>query len=262
MKTVIASTLLAGMVAITPSPSHAVLKISIDVDGSTFTCVDNDVACDTSSAIDTIITQDQIAIGDLRFAQMLINSQFAIPFDPVNLLSASIPVINGLDITGKPRNYDIAISQTGFIGQVEEVTFSSEGTLSPDTFGRSDVKPSVTSMIVKSYADSQNQQGADNATDAPGTNLSTVSISVGGDQSFPFSFSSTGPFSDKDFFSMSMHSSGVVADGGLIQGAAMSMLARETGPIIPPVSVPEPSSIFPILSAVGMIGLLGWRRKL
>src|SRR4051794_25061294 len=101
MKTVIASTLLAGMVTITPSPSHAVLKISIDVDGSTFTCVDNDVACDTSPAIDTIITQDQLAIGDLRFAQMLINSQFAIPFDPVNLLSASIPVINGLDITGK-----------------------------------------------------------------------------------------------------------------------------------------------------------------
>jgi hypothetical protein len=259
MKTVIASTFLACMIAISPSASHAVLKISIKVDGSTFTCADSN-ACDTSPAEGLLVLQDQLAIGDLRFAQLSVSSEIAPTFNS-NALKLSIPVINGLDITGVERQYSIVVSQTGFSGQVSKVKSSIEVLLESDTFGRSDDEPSSTLMDFKIYADTQNRQGADDADDAPGTNLGFLGFGVTG-VSFPFSGSSEIAFVDNDLFSKTIHLSGIVADGGLIRDVSAMMLSTQIGPMIPPVSVPEPSSIFPILSAMGMMGLLAWRRKL
>jgi hypothetical protein len=232
---ILASTALAA-VAFT-APASATLQIAGNFNGTAFLCVDN-ASCDLNLSTGTIQLADQI-IGGVEVDGSVQRSQGtpANP-NPLDILStSSLSVINTLGIAVQVT---VTVSDTNFAAPV--VAYNTAGSGTWQTANNS-------TATLRWWADAANQQGADNATDTPGTLIdSFTSTAVGPADSF--SHNGSGAVSLLTPFSMTEQVSGTLTAGA-------NFLNRGQTEILTPA--PEPAT-FALLGA-GLLGLVAVRRR-
>ncbi len=203
------------------NPAHAVLKFSLDINGATFTCVDN-TACDTNNTLGILQT------GQTTFAGVdFLGSSQTQKVGAINSLNTtSFQITNN---NAGTINYQLAIGGTGFQGPVTELSQSGSGTF----------QSAIGSTINLSYyADQANNQGADTPTDFPGSLQASSGLIVANTLTDSFNYNNTSAFTDNDVYSMTLGTSGTLTRGGSLVGRSQAQIAQ---------AVPEP----------GTFGLLG-----
>jgi hypothetical protein len=244
-RSLITAVLLGGTVLSAVPSAHAGLIISGDISGSTFTCVDNNIACDTNPATGTIQLANQ-TINGVAVNGSIQTSQ-GTPANPnaLDILNtSSLSIINN---SGANRNITFTVGDTNFRGPVN--TF--------DTAGSGTWQTAVGSNITMNwYNDPTNQQGAESASDTPGTLVDTFShapVRIAD----AFSHTDTGPISDPSLFSMTIQATGLLTPGAQLLNRGQNEVKEFSGT---PVS--EPGSIMMLGSgAMMLVGALAFRRR-
>jgi hypothetical protein len=232
---VIASAAFSAAIALSPHPAHATLQIAATINGSSFLCVDN-AACDNNGATGTIELSNQI-IGGITVDGSIQTSRGTPanpgPLDILNTSSLSIINSTASTITGA-----VAVSDTSFTAPVSSVALSASGVWETAV---------GSSATLQWYADTANAQGADNATDAPGTLLDTfVSSAVVVADSL--SDNNTAPFSALAPFSMTETVAFSLTSGGTLLNRGQTMLAA--------VDTPEPASMALLWAGLVALGVV------
>jgi hypothetical protein len=205
------------------NPAHAVLQFSLNINGSTFSCVDN-TACDTNSTIGILQT------GQTTFAGVdFLGSSQTQKVGTVNSLNTtSFQITNN---NAGTINYQLAIGGTNFQGPVTSLSQSGSGTF----------QSAVGSTIdLTYYADPNNVQGADTPTDFPGTLQANSGVITANLLTDSFNYNNSSSFADSNLYSMTLGTSGTLTSGGSLVGRSQAQIAFAT-------PVPEP----------GTLGLLG-----
>jgi hypothetical protein len=215
------------------TPAEARLQLSINANGSTFSCFDGELSCDVSGGANNLLTIDQTVGG--AFVQLTLAQS---TFGKINELQLSSS--NILNESGAPITITLVAGDTSFLPPVSFVQNS--GSL---TFNNA-VGSSASTLSF--FADAANAQGA-NPLNTPGALLESVSgVPATDPDSFAGSrlsaFSALGPFSMTEAASLNL------TTAGSITGFNQSM---ETG-------VPEPSQWAMLLTGFGLIGLMGFRK--
>jgi hypothetical protein len=123
---IIASAAFSAAIALSPNPAHATLQISANFNGTIFTCVDNNAACDTNLSTGTIQLADQ-TLGGIEINGSIQTSR-GTPANPnsLDILNASsLSVINTL---GTSVTYIVTVSDTSFAAPVSQFNTSSAAT--------------------------------------------------------------------------------------------------------------------------------------
>ena len=236
--TVTAVSALALMALLVPmKPANATLQIALDINGQTFTCVDN-AACDSNSAVGTLQTGQTTFAGVTFLGSSQTSSQGAT--NDLNTTSFQITNNNAGTIT-----YQLAVGDTNYQGPVTLLSQSGSGTFNN----------AVGSTIdLTYYADTANGQGADTPTDFPGAQQANSGVITATLISDSFSFHSTSPFTDSNLYSMTLGTSGTLAAGGSLVGRSQDQIGFTT-------TVDEPGTLALMIGSIAGIGWFLRRRN-
>jgi len=224
--------LLAALVPL--KPANAVLQIALNINGSTFTCVDNNAACDTNNAVGTLQT-GQTTFNGVTFLGSSQTSTKGTTND-LNTTSFQITNTNGTSVT-----YQLAVGDTSYVGPVTLLSQSGSGTFN-NAIG--------SNITMTYYADTANGQGADTPTDFPGALQATSGVITATLLSDSFNFESTSPFTDANLYSMTLGTSGTLVAGGSLVGRSQDQIGFSTTS-----PVPEPGTLTLL---IGSIAGFGW----
>jgi hypothetical protein len=219
---------------LTVSAADARLQLSINANGSTFSCFDGQLSCDVSGGANNLLTIDQTVGG--AFVQLtLAQSSFGQP-NELQLSSSNIE-----NLSGAPITISLVAGDNNFVGPVTFIRDSGSLTFN-NAVGSG---PSSLSF----FADPLNAQGA-NPLNTPGSLLETV---TGTPTTNPDSFagSNIAAFSALGPFSMTESASLALTTGGSITGFNQAM---ETG-------VPEPKTWAMLGVGFALMAALGFRRR-
>lgn len=215
-----------GAVALA-TPAGAVLQISADINGTSFTCADQ-AACDTNAAVGQLAIADQTIAG----VQFLGSAQTQVIGPTNSLNTSSFQVINNNATTA---TIQLAVSGINFLGPVSAFTASGSGTF------QSAIGSNVSLTF---FGDASNTQGANNPTDLPGLPLATITHAavLATDA---FADNANGPFVAPGLYSMSLGTTGTLTAGGSLVGRSQAIVTEQV--------VPEPGTLG--LLGVGLLGL-------
>src|ERR1700722_19336017 len=231
---------IGGFAAGFTAPAHATLQFTVGIPGteSSFTCVDNDTACDTNPA------QGEIDILSMSFDGLVGTDVFV--HSSGNSDTSAVPSLSysiGSFLNGSGENLDasIAVSDTDFRGPAN---LAIGGNASWTNAANSNV-------ILGWFADPNNAQGGNTPTDAPGMKVDDTGFEASqGDGNF----ASTTVLSGSGLYSLSDQGTLFLVAGGTVSGGQSSTFS----PVSP--AVPEPSTW--AMMALGFAGLTfaGYRR--
>lgn len=231
-RTLGAATVLA-LIASIPQ-AHATLQLAADVSGALFTCVDQDFSCDTDHNLGAL------ALGTTTINGVDFTGSFQLQqVGQTNALNTSSSSI--INHSGANRTITVAVGATDYQGPVTAFSASGSGTF------QSALNSTVRMTF---FADPLNAQGADTATDTPGSLLADSGVIVAGPGADAFSFAKNGPFADLDAFSLTEAVTGTLRNGGQLLGRSQAIILTQ---------IPEPGSR--ALLAGALLGFVLLRRR-
>ena len=220
----------AAVLAALATPAHATLQITVNANGSSFTCSDGQVGCDFSPSTNNLLVINT-AVGGSFVELILAQSTFGPGKDELQLSSSAIS-----NTTGAPITINIAASDNGFLPPVN--TINESGSL---TFNNAIGSGPSTLAFLASQSNVK----------FVGQSLFTTSGTPLTDpDSFAGTHSST--FDSLVPFSMTEAASLNLAAGADITGLNMAM---ETG------AIPEPSTWALLGLGFAAMGAFAWRRR-
>jgi hypothetical protein len=232
------ATALIALMAGLSSDARATLMISADINGTVFTCADQQASCDTNPAVGQLQIANQTVAG----VQFLGSSQIQVIGSTNSLNSSSFQFINN-NATTVPLQ--LAVSGTSFLGPV--TTFSASGS---GTF-----QSAIGSTSSMSYfADTADAQGADFPTDLPGALLAGPDNKTALLATDSFAFDHSGSFVDPDAYSMSLGTTINLTAGGSVVGRNQAIVTEQ-------VAVSEPGSLALLASGLFGVGFVMRRRR-
>ncbi len=215
--------------ALLASPASAALLIAGDIGGTTFTCADQQAACDTNPLVGTL------ALGNQTINGVQVNGSIQTSTKGgVNILdTSSLSLIN---VSGANRTIAFTVGDTDFVGPVDNWAVSGSGTWQ-NAIG--------SSITMRWYNDPTNTQGAESTGDTPGQLLHsfTDTVTLVADA---FSTVASGAAADPNLFSMTETAFGTLVAGGSLVNRGQTEIK---------VAVIEPGSLALLGSALLMGGL-------
>ncbi len=228
-------------------PSHALLMLSSNINGTTVNCADGQ-ACDTNPNPNQLAIADQTVNG----VQFLGSSQTANIGATNSLDTSSFQFIN---TNPTPATVTLAVSQTGFLGPVVAFSSSGSGTWKNCPPG------GACSITMGYFGDATNTQGANNPADLPGTLLDTFSNSATLNPD-SFSHSDSGVFFAAGDHSLSLSTAGTLAAWNGVPTQEPSLVGRSQAIVTEPIGVFEPGTLAMLGTALVGFGLSHrWMRR-